>query len=105
VRALAGALVRMRPGISRIPGERGRRPGRTLHAPVQVLYSRLRARARPFEACVDVSYLSDLQARYDKWVQEYDYSPVLRVDTAEQGFAPGTGAVTRLAARISREVA
>jgi deoxyadenosine/deoxycytidine kinase len=75
-----------------------------LHAPVRVLYDRLRARARPFERSVEVSYLSDLQTRYDKWVEAYDYSPVLRVDTTEQDFARDAGAVRHLAARIKREV-
>ena len=75
-----------------------------LYAPVPVLLGRLRARARPFERSVGVSYLSDLQARYDKWAGEYDYSPVLRVDTTEQDFAQDSGAVQRLAERVKLEV-
>ena len=72
-----------------------------LRAPVPVLLGRLRARARPFERSVGASYLSDLQARYDQWVEAYDYSPVLRVDTTEHDFAGDAGAVRRLATRIN----
>jgi deoxyadenosine/deoxycytidine kinase len=96
LRELEGALGRLLP-----------RPALLvyLHAPVPVLYGRLRTRARPFERSVGLSYLSDLQARYDKWVGEYAYSPLLRVDTTEHDFSRDSSAVKRLAERISREVA
>ena len=73
-----------------------------LQAPVEVLYARLRARARAAERPVGIGYLADLQARYEQWVRAYDYSPVLPVDTTDQDFARDAGAVQRLAGRISR---
>ena len=75
-----------------------------LHAPVEILYQRLRARARPSEEAVTPGYLADLQARYGTWVGEYSYSPVLTVDTTEHDFTRDPGAVTGLVTRVKQRL-
>jgi deoxyadenosine/deoxycytidine kinase len=53
-----------------------------LEAPIDILLQRIQQRARPFEAGITEAFLADLQARYDAWIASYDYSPVIRLDTA-----------------------
>jgi deoxyadenosine/deoxycytidine kinase len=52
-----------------------------LHAQPATLLARIRARARPQEASVTLSYLEELHTRYSSFITEWSRSPVLHVDT------------------------
>lgn len=53
-----------------------------LKASIEVLYNRFKQRARVFEQeRVTLSYLADLEERYDKWIRSITFCPVLIVKT------------------------
>jgi deoxyguanosine kinase len=52
-----------------------------LHAPSEVLLSRIHNRARTFEQHISGNYIEGLAALYDDFYQHYESSPILRIDT------------------------
>ena len=54
-----------------------------LHAPVEVLTERIRARGRTYEQDMDPRYLASHAAAYDKWMDHFDACPVLHLDVSE----------------------
>lgn len=57
-----------------------------LHAPVDVLLSRIAARGREYERSIDPDYLAELDRRYDELFKRYDRAPVVSVDTTDVDF-------------------
>ena len=75
-----------------------------LSASPDVLFGRVLERGRVFEADVSESVLSDLQRRYDRWISQYDLSPVLRVDTTAVDLSVDAEELGNLAQEIRRLV-
>ena len=51
-----------------------------LDGSIDNIIKRINLRGRDVEKSVDVEYWKNLHKRYEKWINEYDYSPVLYVD-------------------------
>ncbi len=58
-----------------------------LHASVPTLQERIQGRARPSELGIPVSYLEQLNRRYDDWLRRYELCPVLTIETDRLDFA------------------
>ncbi len=52
-----------------------------LRCSLRGLKRRIRARGRPEEQAMDPTYLSDLQDAYESWIDRYDLSPKLVIET------------------------
>jgi deoxyguanosine kinase len=72
-----------------------------LHAPLDVLVQRIRARDRAYERDISTEYLDELARRYASLFARYDDAPVLHVDTTEIDFRD-PDAVTWLLEHIGR---
>jgi deoxyguanosine kinase len=59
-----------------------------LQADVDVLMTRIAARARPYEQGMERAYLSLLRQAYEDFFASYTEAPVLRIDTTQQDFSP-----------------
>lgn len=57
-----------------------------LKAPVDILLQRIRARGRKMEQGVTGDYLSLLESYYDRWLEDFDYCPVLTLRTDDLDF-------------------
>ena len=57
-----------------------------LKAPVEILLERIRARGREMEQGVTGEYLTLLESYYDRWLEEFDYCPVLTLRTDDLDF-------------------
>lgn len=57
-----------------------------LRAPIGVILDRIQRRGREFEQDIDVNYLINLMAAYDRFFARYTACPVLIVDTEELNF-------------------
>jgi deoxyadenosine/deoxycytidine kinase len=53
-----------------------------LHAPAGVLLARSHSRSRPGEQHLTLDYFEKLRQRYDRFVKDWTYSPILEVDTS-----------------------
>jgi deoxyadenosine/deoxycytidine kinase len=62
-----------------------------VHAPLDELARRIRARGRPEEADLGVDYLAELDALYEPFLAGWRRSPVLRVDTSAIDPRQGAG--------------
>ena len=51
-----------------------------LDGSIDNIIKRINLRGRDVEKSVDVEYWKNFHKRYEKWINEYDYSPVLYVD-------------------------
>jgi deoxyadenosine/deoxycytidine kinase len=71
-----------------------------VHAPVDELLERVRARDRPYELGISRDYLTRLEEKYDSWLSTYDLSPIVRVDTTKANLSTD-GAIIR---DLGREV-
>lgn len=58
-----------------------------LHAPLQVLLSRIEKRGRPFERDFDADYLSELARAYQIFFAHYDDTPLLSLDNSTMNYA------------------
>ena len=58
-----------------------------LHAPIDVLLSRVRARNRIVELGVTTTYLECLESHYEKWTKTSVLCPLLRIDTDRLNYA------------------
>ena len=70
-----------------------------LHAPIDVLLSRIAARGRSYEQDIDPEYLTELDRRYRALFSRYREAPVLSIDTTDVDFRE-PDAVARLVDRI-----
>jgi deoxyadenosine/deoxycytidine kinase len=62
-----------------------------LKAPVNVLMSRIRRRARNIETGITAEYLSQLDSFYDEWLGVFDLCPVLTIHTDDMDYANQPG--------------
>jgi len=58
-----------------------------LRGTLRTVRKRIRARGRPEEQNVPVSYLRRLNRTYEEWFQRYDHSPTLVVETDNMDYA------------------
>lgn len=58
-----------------------------LNASVPTLVQRINGRARSAESAIPVTYLEQLNQRYDEWLRKFELCPVLRIETDELDFA------------------
>ena len=70
-----------------------------LHAPVEVLMNRIRARNHPAERLIEIDYLIELDRRYETWFQSFTHCPKERVET---GASTIPEVVTRVATLIDQ---
>lgn len=54
-----------------------------LQAPVSSLVERIQKRGRDFERTIDVTYLENLNSRYEAWSHEFRLAPVLTIPTED----------------------
>ncbi len=54
-----------------------------LEAPPSVLHQRIKDRARRGEENIDLAYLAGLEARYERFIADWDLCPIIAVDTVE----------------------
>jgi deoxyadenosine/deoxycytidine kinase len=71
-----------------------------LKAPLEVIWSRVRKRARPTERAVDIRYLEVLQECYDRFIRSWTKSPIIVVDTGSVDFTVDDAALRRLGDEI-----
>lgn len=64
-----------------------------LHAPLEVLMSRIEGRGRPYERDMDRDYMATLCEVYDRFFAQYDDTPLVSVDTSDLNFTTSPGAV------------
>ena len=57
-----------------------------LKAPVNVLIERIKMRGRDMESSIDPNYLKLLDQLYDEWLQDFDYCPVLTIQSDKLDF-------------------
>ena len=72
-----------------------------LHASVETLYTRVQRRGRAFEQDLSPDYLAQLNVLYERWVDEYTLSPVVRVDADKPDFLAATDTTEALFAALS----
>jgi deoxyadenosine/deoxycytidine kinase len=71
-----------------------------VHAPVDELLQRVRARDRPYELGISRDYLTRLEEKYDSWLSTYDLSPILRVDTTKANLSTDEASIRALGREI-----
>src|SRR4051812_33393670 len=71
-----------------------------LHAPLETIVERIRARGRPKEKDTSDSYWSSLHARYDRWIARFHACPVLSLDVRDFDLVADPLAVDAIAARV-----
>lgn len=57
-----------------------------LKAPVDVLIERIQMRGRDMEASIDPDYLALLETLYEEWLNDFDYCPVLTIQSDKLDF-------------------
>lgn len=57
-----------------------------LHAPLDVLLSRIRQRGRSYERNMDAAYLERLRSMYQQFFMHYEHAPLLQIDTSDLDF-------------------
>lgn len=72
-----------------------------LRAPIGVILDRIQRRGRKYEQDIDVNYLVNLMAAYDRFFARYTSCPVLIVDTEELNFPQQQEHVTYVIDAIS----
>ncbi|HEX5972193.1 MAG TPA: deoxynucleoside kinase [Gemmatimonadaceae bacterium] len=71
-----------------------------LHAPLDVIVSRIRRRGRPKERETPDSYWSALHARYDRWITRFRACPVLALDVRDYDLVGDPSTIDPIAARV-----
>jgi deoxyadenosine/deoxycytidine kinase len=71
-----------------------------LHAPVDVIVSRIQRRGRETERDVDPSYWATLHARYDHWIEGFRHCPMLALDVRDYDLVADPAALDALAERV-----
>jgi len=71
-----------------------------LHAPLDTIVARIRARGRPKEKDTPDSYWASLHARYESWITRFHACPVLSLDVRDFDLVVDPLAVDAIAARV-----
>jgi len=72
-----------------------------LHAPLDVLLSRIQRRGRSYEQNMDPDYLERLRSLYMQFFQHYDQAPLLQIDTSDLDFTRDDAAVEEVMHRAT----
>ena len=75
-----------------------------LHAPLDTIVDRIRARGRPAEKEAAESYWAALHARYDRWIAGFNACPVLSLDVRDYDLVADSVAIEEIAARVRRRL-
>lgn len=75
-----------------------------LSAEPAALLQRIRERGRRYEQDVSLGYLSALQEEYERWFDQYDRSPKIRVETGDVDLRHDAAAAKSIADEISAYV-
>jgi len=73
-----------------------------LEAPVDVIMARIAERKAVGETAINQSYVIDLRERYEKLLEEYSDSPIIRLDNRELNYRDDPTAKQRVLDRIER---
>lgn len=73
-----------------------------LHAPLDILLSRIEQRGRSYEKDIDPDYISRLARLYHNFFSHYDESPLIEIDTSDVDFSKDDQAVEDLMGQIQR---
>ena len=71
-----------------------------LHAPLETIVSRIRARGRAKERDTPEAYWAALHARYERWIERFRACPVLSLDVRGYDLVSDPHAIEELAARV-----
>jgi deoxyadenosine/deoxycytidine kinase len=71
-----------------------------LHAPLDTIVQRIRARGRAKERDTADAYWSALHARYERWIARFRACPVLSLDVREYDLVADPAAIEAIAARV-----
>ena len=75
-----------------------------LHAPLEVILSRIEERGRPKERDTEPAYWASLHARYDRWIGGFRRCPVLRLDVREYDLLHAPLAAESIAAIVRQRL-
>lgn len=71
-----------------------------LHAPLDIIVSRIRRRGRPMERDTPESYWAALHTRYERWIAGFRACPVLSLDVRDYDLVGDPTAIEPIAARV-----
>jgi len=71
-----------------------------LHAPLDTIVERIRARGRPKERGTPTSYWAALHARYEQWIVRFRACPVLSLDVRDYDLVADPRAIDAIASRV-----
>ena len=71
-----------------------------LHAPLETIVERIRARGRAKERDTADDYWAALHARYERWITRFRACPVLGLDVREYDLVADPAAIEAIAARV-----
>ena len=71
-----------------------------LHAPLETIVERIRARGRPKERDTPTSYWAALHARYEQWIVRFRACPVLSLDVRDYDLVADHRAIDVIASRV-----
>ena len=75
-----------------------------LHAPLDLILSRIALRGRPLERDTDAEYWAVLHARYERWIAGFRHCPVLSIDVRDYDLVADPRAIEDVAARVRQQV-
>ncbi len=75
-----------------------------LHAPLDIVVQRIRARGRPSERDTAASYWAALHARYERWIATFTACPVLSLDVRGYDLVSDTSAIEHIANRVRQRL-
>ena len=75
-----------------------------LHAPLDLILSRIALRGRPLERDTDPEYWAALHGRYERWIAGFRHCPVLSIDVRDYDLVAEPRAIEDVAARVRQQV-
>ena len=75
-----------------------------LHAPLDLILSRIAMRGRPLERDTDPEYWAALHGRYERWIAGFRHCPVLSIDVRDYDLVAEPRAIEDVAARVRQQV-
>lgn len=75
-----------------------------LHAPLDLVLSRIAMRGRPLERDTDPAYWAALHERYERWIAGFRHCPVLWIDVRDYDLVADPRAIEDVAARVRQHV-
>jgi deoxyadenosine/deoxycytidine kinase len=75
-----------------------------LDAPVDVMLERIATRGRPKERDTPADYWISLHERYERWIGDFRYCPVLRLDVREYDLVADPTGIDAIAKQVRRRL-